>query len=62
MKKLLLLLLFSAAASFAQGEKAKFKAIIKNRVSDSLVVYWYNYRQVIKAAPATFGGQCVFPY
>lgn len=52
MKKLLLLLLFCATASFAQEGKVKFKAIIKNRVSDSLVIYWFkDYRKVIRAAP-----------
>lgn len=50
MKRLLLLLL-AVTASFAQEGKVNFKAIIKNRVSDSLVIYSFNYREVIKAAP-----------
>lgn len=52
MKKLLLLLLLLPLTTMHAGELTiNFTAVIENRVSDSLVIYWADYRQVIKAAP-----------
>lgn len=50
-KLLLLLLLLTLTTMHARELNINFTAVIENRVSDSLVIYWTGYRQVIKAAP-----------
>ena len=48
MKKILLLLLFVYAGTFAQADKVKFTATIQNRNSDSLVIGSRTFMKVIK--------------
>lgn len=49
MKKILLLLLITFTGAFAQGDVVKFKAVIKNPNSDSLVIRAQTFKKVIKA-------------